>query len=235
MLSALEAGRITGEELQGASSYLWLGVQPAALLDSLGSAHLTQGETCIDIADLEAKVVRAAPLLLQTGLLTLMPREDPNAAAAALDSPVRLVPPNEFARATLRTTAARSVGMQQAKAKGLTDISRQLLEALQSRNHASFQGHLLKALSNISARTTKDKMLADGATPPPREAPYHTFLHGLLLGALEPSVGRVSTEVTSLQGDADIVLHLEPSPGLGGAASAPPQSSLDSGGGLGQH
>ena len=233
MLSALEAGRITGEELQGASSYLWLGVQPAALLDSLGSAHLTQGETCIDIADLEAKVVRAAPLLLQTGLLTLMPREDPN--AAALDSPVRLVPPNEFARATLRTTAARSVGMQQAKAKGLTDISRQLLEALQSRNHASFQGHLLKALSNISARTTKDKMLADGATPPPREAPYHTFLHGLLLGALEPSVGRVSTEVTSLQGDADIVLHLEPSPGLGGAASAPPQSSLDSGGGLGQH
>jgi hypothetical protein len=217
VLTALEAGRITGEELQGASSYLWLGVQPAALLDSLGSAALTQGETCIDIADLEAKVVNAAPLLLQTGLLTLLPRETPAAAAAAFDSPVRLAPPNEFARATLRATAARSVGMQQAKARDLATIGRQLLEALQSRSHASFQGHLLTALSSISARTTKNKMLAVGATPPPREAPYHTFLHGLLLGVLEPSVGRVSTEVASAQGDADIVLHLEPGLGRGGA------------------
>jgi hypothetical protein len=102
------------------------------------------------------------------------------------------------------------VGMREAKAKDLTAIGRQMQEALQSRNHASFQGHLLKALSSISARTTKDKMLAQGAAPPPREAPYHTFLHGLLLGVLEPSVGLVSTEVASAQGDADIVLQLRP-------------------------
>jgi len=224
VLTALKAGRITGKELEGASSYMWLGVQPAALLDSLGSAQLTQGETCIDIADLEAKVVHAAPLLLQTGLLTLVPREIPAAAAASLDSPVHLVPPNEFARATLRATAARSVSMQKVLALGLNAIGRQLLEALRSRNHASFQGHLLMALSSISAKTTKDKMLAVGASPPPREAPYHTFLHGLLLGVLEPSVGRVSSEVASAQGDADIVLHLEPSLGCRDAASAPPSA-----------
>ena len=93
VLTALAAGRISGEELQGASNYLWLGVQPAVLLDSLGSAHLTRGEACIDIADLEAKVVHAAPLLLQTGLLTLVPREPAAAAAASLDSLVRLAPP----------------------------------------------------------------------------------------------------------------------------------------------
>jgi hypothetical protein len=102
------------------------------------------------------------------------------------------------------------VGMRDARAKDLTAIGRQMQEALQNRDHASFQGHLLKALSSISSRTTKDKMLALGATPPPREAPYHTFLHGLLLGVLEPSVGLVSTEVASAQGDADIVLQLRP-------------------------
>ena len=114
--------------------------------------------------------------------------------------------------------------MQKAKAKSVTAICSLLLEDLQSRNHASFQGHLLMALSSISARTTKDKMLAVGASPPPREAPYHTFLHGLLLGVLEPSVGRVSTEVASAQGDADIVLHLEAGLGRGGAAPAPPSA-----------
>ena len=224
VLTALEAGRITGEELQGASNYLWLGVSPASLLDNLGSAQLTRDEACIDIADLEARVVHAAPLLLQTGLLTLLPCEPADAAAAGLDSPLHLAPPNRFARATLRATAARIVGMQRAKAKDLTVIGKQLLEALQSRNHASFQEHLLRALSSISARTTKDKMLSKGATPPPREAPYHTFLHGLLMGVLEPSVGRVSTEVASAQGDADIVLHL--GPGLVGGSAAPPTSAV---------
>jgi hypothetical protein len=212
VLGALEAGRITGEELQGASSYLWLGVPPAALLDGLGSLHLTQSEARIDIADIKAQVVCAAPLLLQTGLLTLVPGGNAffSSGTPVDDSSVLLAPPNEFARSTLRTTATRMVGMRDARAKDLTAIGRQMQEALQNRDHASFQGHLLKALSSISSRTTKDKMLAPGATPPPREAPYHTFLHGLLLGVLEPSVGLVSTEVASAQGDADIVLQLRP-------------------------
>ena len=224
VLTALKAGRITGEELQGASNHLWLGVPPASLLDDLGSAQLTRVEAYIDIADLEARVVHAAPLLLQTGLLTLVPCEPAAAAAAGLDSPLHVAPPNRFARATLRATAARMVGLQRAKAKDLTVIGRQLLEALQSRNHASFQENLLRALSSISARTRKDKMLSKGATPPPREAPYHTFLHGLLMGVLEPAVGRVSTEVASAQGDADIVLHL--GPGLVGGSAAPPPSAV---------
>jgi len=224
VLTALKAGRITGEELQGASNHLWLGVPPASLLDDLGSAQLTRVEACIDIADLEARVVHAAPLLLQTGLLTLVPCEPAAAAAAGLDSPLHVAPPNRFARDTLCATAARIVGMQGAKAKDLAVIGRQLLEALQSRNHASFQKHLLTALSSISARTTKDKMLSKDATPPPREAPYHTFLHGLLMGVLEPAVGRVSTEVASAQGDADIVLHL--GPGLVGGSAAPIPSAV---------
>jgi hypothetical protein len=225
VLAALKAGRITGEELQGASSTLWLGVQPAALLDSLDTAHLTQRQACSETADLEAKVVNAAPLLLHTGLLTLVPRESP--AFTASDSPVHVVPPNEFARATLRAIAARSAGMQKAKAKSATSIRRLLQGDLQSRNHASFQGHLLMALSSISARPTKDKVLAVSAPPPPppRKAPFLTFLHGLLLGVLEPSVGHVSTEVASAQGDADIVLHLEAGlGGRGGAAPAPPSA-----------
>ena len=37
-------------------------------------------------------------------------------------------------------------------------------------------------------------------------------------------MGRVSTEVASAQGDADIVLHLETGLGRGGAAPAPPSA-----------
>ena len=41
-------------------------------MDHLGSAQFTRDEARRDIADLEARLVHAAPLLLQTGLLTLL-------------------------------------------------------------------------------------------------------------------------------------------------------------------
>ena len=44
------------------------------------------------------------------------------------------------------------------------------------------------------------------------------------MGVLEPSVGRVSSEVASAQGDADIVLHL--GPGLVGGSAAPAPSAV---------
>jgi hypothetical protein len=211
VLSALKAGCIDGRELEGASSYLWLGVPPATLLAKLGDEHAMEGvEDSIDIADIEAEQVHAAPLLLQTGLLTLQPRGAPASGAALDAAPARLLAPNEFARRTLRATAARLAGLPWNKrtAAALSQTASALCGALLRRDHAGFQAELHQSLSKVSARTTKPKMVAAGATPPLREAPYHTFLHGLLLGSLIDAVGTARTEVSSAQGDADIVVEL---------------------------
>jgi hypothetical protein len=187
-------------------------VPPATLLAKLGDVHEMEGGVdSIDIADIEAKEGHAAPLLLQTGLLTLEPRAAPASGAAPDAAPARLLAPNEFARRTLLATAARLAGLPWNKraAEALSQTAGALCSALLRRDHAGFQAELHQALSSVSARTTKPKMLAAGATPPPREAPYHTFLHGLLRGSLLDAVGILDVEKSSAQGDADLVLHLK--------------------------
>ena len=214
VLSSLNVGYINERELEGASSRLWLGVPPATLLAKLGGVQkMERGVESIDIADVRAKEVHAAPLLLQTGLLTLEPRAAPASGAAPDGAPARLLAPNEFARHTLRATAARLAGLPWSKrhAVALSQTSSALCSALLRRDHAGFQAELHQTLSLVSAWNTagKTKQLAAGATPPPREALYHGFLHGLLRGSLLGMVGTVSTEESSAQGTADIVLQLK--------------------------
>jgi hypothetical protein len=134
------------------------------------------------------------------------------ASGAALDAaPARLLAPNEFARRTLLATAARLAGLPWNKktAKALSQTASALCSALLCRDHAGFQAALHQSLSSVSARTTKEKAVSVGATPPPREAPYHSFLHGLLRGSLLDTVGTLDTEKSSAQGDADLVLYLK--------------------------
>ncbi len=99
--------------------------------------------------------------------------------------------------------------------EAVSEAARALCSALQRRDHAGFQAQLQQSLSAVSARTTKAKMNSEGTTPPPREAPFHTFLHGLLLGSVPGALGFVSTEVPSAQGDADLILFLKEQPEQG--------------------
>ena len=163
----------------------------------------------IDIASLESQKVHAAPLLLQTGLLTLDPDTSQNDAKEGEDiGRVPLISPNKFARNTLQRVVARIAGI---RTKDAGEYSQHIAAALHARDHASFQGALEQALSAVSPRTTKDKMLseADRQSPPPREAPYHTFLHGLLLASVTRQLGSVHSEKSTSRGDADLLLMLK--------------------------
>jgi hypothetical protein len=117
------AGAPASEGQQGASSSSpWLGVSPAALLGALRTMGLSCSHACRDTAELDAKRLRPAQLLLHFGLLTLHLLPATTSAADALechDPPAALVPPNESARSLLRAAAAGMMGMQQDKAEGL--------------------------------------------------------------------------------------------------------------------
>ena len=215
VLSSLRKGCISGKELEGASSHLWLGVPSSSLLLGLAAGlKAVAADTLVDIADLEEKNVNVVPLLLQTGLLTLVHGSAAAQGGQAVGvvggegaaAPVLVAAPNEYARRTIRKAVAKMVA---ADAGVLSAIASRLVSALQRRDHASFQAQLHEALSCISGRTTGKAAAPDF----PREAPYHTFLHGLLLGAVPQDVATLMAEAPSAQGDADLVLLLEPTTG----------------------
>jgi hypothetical protein len=218
VLSSLANGRITGQELEGTSSHLWLGVPSSSLLQDLAAGLAAEGATTLDIADMEEKNVKVVPLLLQTGLLSLVHGKSAAKAAQVARGgkapPVLVAAPNEYARLTIRKVVAKMVKVD---ADHLTAVAESLVSALQHRDHASFQAQLHKALSCISGRTTGKA----GAPNIPREAPYHTFLHGLLLAAVPQSVAVLMAEAPSAQGDADLVLVLEPTVGARGGGMHP--------------
>ena len=224
VLSSLSNGRITGMELEGASSHLWLGVPSSKLLQDLAGGLAAEGATALDIADMEEEKLNVVPLLLQTGLLTLVHGKAAAGVAQAVGggrkggkaSPVLVAAPNEYARRTIRKAVAKMV---EVNAEDLSDIASKLVSALQHRDHSSFQAQLHEALSCISGRTTGKA----AASHFPREAaaPYHTFLHGLLLAVVPESVAALMAEAPSAQGDADLVLLLEATDGAGGGGVHP--------------
>lgn len=221
VLASLKAGRVALKELEGASSYRLLGVAPEVILKDLRVTDMDASAVNIDIADLEAEKVDPASLLLQTGLLTLDPEQQKSVEIGGVvkgGARLSLIPPNEFARQTFLRVVATMTALSH---KETSMYSKLIADALFARNYINFQDILQQALSSMSSRTTKDKMLgkADKDKPPPREAPYHAFLHGLLLGALPSQLGGVYTELASAQGDADLVVMLK-GRGLGQPSAA---------------
>ena len=202
VLQALHAGRLTTLELEGAASTDWLGRAPAQVLDDLDTCTIATAARPFDIADVRARTVQSSALLLQTGLLTRVPGNSG-----------LLRPPNKYARSTfLSVTAAASA----LPGPTVNSYSGSILAALRGRLHADFQAALARGLCTISSHTVKSKPAPkkSASTPPPREAPFHTFLQGLLLGTVTDDAVVLTSERAGALGDADIVLQLQASAGV---------------------
>jgi hypothetical protein len=94
---ALRTWRIAQREMEAAGSYRWFGLRAGdrvlrlvAELQQDGAAVAAKGA---DVADLQQRRVKALPLLLQAGLLSVAPGRAP---------PLQCRPPNEYSRATLQ-------------------------------------------------------------------------------------------------------------------------------------
>ena len=139
-----------------------------------------------DVADLEARSVRVVPLLLQTGLLSLV-----------AGTPAQCRAPNEYARRSLQRLVAKVLSLPPAKILPLT-------AALRARDRAAFaaMAHLLVA----KTPRTIMKQAPDGVDENlVRESAYHSLLFGALIAAA-PSGVDVYVEVSVNVGVADIVV-----------------------------
>ena len=112
VLAALEAGAITECELGAASGTNWLGLVPGSVVTGLAEELLKAGapavKMSVDIASIiEARRVHVVPLLLQTGLLSLVPGQSDLCR-----------PPNEYARRSLQLMAATALDAAPAALAG---------------------------------------------------------------------------------------------------------------------
>ena len=205
VLVSLRAGTITERELEAASGTNWLSLTPADVVDGLATelqASANSEPASVDIADLEARRVRAVPLLLQTGLLSLV-----------AGHPLQCRPPNEYARRSLRLMVSNALAVK--------PVSFFLLRAaLRDRDRAAFEAAvtlLFEQIPKTLARRTSAALPAapDAKSRPAshqREAAFHTALFGALLASAEAGVS-VRLQVAVLRGIADIVLEFEGRPG----------------------
>jgi hypothetical protein len=221
VLSSLAAGKVTGREMEGASSTTWFGLAPAAVLGHDYTRTVRTVVQNFDIADLQANKVNATALLVQAGLLSLQPAAAvPDseagaayAAAAAEADPsigskdlVTLQAPNEYARNTLLHLVAT---MTERALLEVTGDALRARKAVSMRDHVGFASCLRELLASIPHAMTKMKAAADG--PPPREAPFHTCAYGFLRAALPHNICNLVVEQQSAFGTADIVLELKDS------------------------
>ena len=188
VLKALRAGAISERELEGASGTNWLGLAPRDVVAGL-SQELQAGARAeamsIDIADLEARRVRVVPLLLQTGLLSVI-----------AGTPARCRPPNEYARRSLQRMVETAIEVPPAAILPLA-------AALSSRDRAAFTAMALLLVAKTPR--TIYKKAPDGAEHLSRESIYHGVLFGALVAAAPPGVD-VIVEASVNVGVADIVV-----------------------------
>jgi hypothetical protein len=191
VLVALRAGVITERELDGASGTDWLGLAPgdvaAGLAQELGAGVRTDVAR-FDIADLKARRVRVVPLLLQTGLLSLVAGQ-----------PAQCRAPNEYARGSLQRMVSTALEVAPVALAPLA-------AALNARDRAAFSDFA----SLLFARIPRTLFKVDpGGAVGPREAVYHAALFAALMAAAPPGVS-VEIEASSLPGRADIIVRFSP-------------------------
>jgi len=198
VLTALEAGRITGFEMEGASGSNWLGLTPVDLVHSLvaelrrGVANGADAASSLEVADLERRRVRAVPLLLQLGLLSSVPGK-----------PQRCQPPNDYASATLQRMLSVAMedgeGVQQDVTLALAGINK----ALTLRSPAALAEAVEAIFLRLPSAMFKESKTLKGEV---RESGYHAALAGALLSGAPRGVA-VELEAASGGGRADIVLR----------------------------
>ena len=106
VLLSLRTGNITQREMDAASGTNWLGLAPRAIIERLAldfSINVAALTTQFDIADLEAQRVHVVPLLLQTGLLSLVQSK-----------PHYCRPPNDYARRSMQAMVATALDIPPA-------------------------------------------------------------------------------------------------------------------------
>jgi len=190
VLLALDAGRLTATEMAAASGTDWLGLTPGAVLQDaffLAESIPRPADDLVDLAGFNDGRVHAVPLLLQTGLLSLIAGD----AEACR-------PPNKYARVSLQRMLESALAV-----KTDTLPLPALAAALEARDRAAFQAEATRLLEVVPNALIKVGV--------PREAPFH----GALLGAILASVGASATVVPEMQfqrGRTDIVVTfpLEP-------------------------
>lgn len=205
VLVALGSGKLTEKELAAASGTNWLGLTPGAVLEGLADPQraldVDGHDLQFDIADLEAQRVRAVPLLLQTGLLTLSPGRPPGA---------RVQPPNEYARQSLLRLLEKAEPAARL-------IVPQLASALHSRDRDAFTAVAVTLLHAVSNRMIKKggvdgPALASDRVGGEREAVFHAVLLGALLASSVPGQTRTFAEFSTQSGSTDIVVEFNAQP-----------------------
>ena len=201
VLRALQVGAITEREMAAASGTNWLGLAPGAVVAGLAEERLAgvrADTTDLDIGELEARRVRVVPLLLQTGLLSLV-RGQPSLAR----------PPNEYARRSLQRMVETALAAPPEALAGFA-------AALRERDRAAFEA-ATRLLFEQLPRTLFKRAVEDerGAL---RESVYHAALFGALTACAPPGVD-VQPQAPTHRGIADIIVRFAGA-GAGAAPSA---------------
>jgi hypothetical protein len=210
VLVALRAGKITERELEAASGTNWLSLTPRAVVAGLAEelrAGARVDTASIDVDNLQARRVRAVPLLLQTGLLS-----------AVAGQPAVCRAPNEYARRSLCLLIETALA---AAPEALASFA----DALRHRNRAAFSAAVTLLFEQLPRSLFKRD---SGGDVHPREAVYHAALFAVLK-ATAPAGVDAQLQVSSLRGVADVVVSFSGAPraaawvleiGLGSDAAA---------------
>ena len=151
VLVALRNGVLRGAEMEGSSSFSWLGVPTSEVVELLlqritDSGDLSVEAINIDIADLQAQRVDAMALLYQVGLLTLTP-----------GSPAGSEIPDDFGSIIAGSYAGTEVATAPSATSGDADSAP---------SHSAAVGLLLRCcVPNEYARQSLRTLLAGRLTP----------------------------------------------------------------------
>ena len=197
VLTALEHGSITQFEMDASSGSNWLGLTPGdlalGLVGELQGGKKVEKASSFDIADLEKRRVRAVPLLLQAGLLSLV---HPQLKA----QPMLCRPPNKYARSSLNSMLQSAMD---ADSTGLDLAMGDLHAALMLRSPGTFSEAVKALLLQLPSAMFKDAVTKKGEV---REACFHASLACALLVSAQVGV-RVDLESGSAGGRADIIVR----------------------------
>lgn len=205
VLLSLRTGNITQREMDAASGTNWLGLAPRAIIERLAldfSINVAALTTQFDIADLEAQRVHVVPLLLQTGLLSLVQFK-----------PHYCRPPNDYARRSMQAIVATALDIPPA-------VIAPFAAALRDCDRTAFVGEVELLFAKIPNTLFK----RDSGKVPLRESVFHAALFSALIATSPPGVD-VQIQVSVNSGIADIVVTFPGSIwvleiGVGGSASA---------------
>jgi hypothetical protein len=141
VLCTLDEGEIAVREMAAARKVNWLGLSPRELSEELVRELVGRGapvdNSLADIADLQSQHIRAIPLLLQIGLLSLHTGQK-----TTQGQQLQYHPPNEYARRSL-----------QVMAKNALSVSRSVLSSMNSSmvacDHGAFSAAAQLVLTQI--------------------------------------------------------------------------------------